>query len=167
VRRAAWAWFFLSALGALALGLARLLAPGRFELELDVYILASGGLALLLLAGVARDAYPLEGEPEIARALQRDAEEPQRPAELERLERELTMATATAFDLHVRLRPLLRQVAGVRLAARGVRLEDGEAVLGEELWQLVRADAPPPTDRNATGIDPAALRRAVDALEAL
>ena len=98
---------------------------------------------------------------------QREAEPPQRPRQLERLERELTMASSTAFDLHARLRPQLREIAELRLATRGVRLEDGEGVLGEELWDLVRPDRPPPSNRHAEGIPPAELRRAIEVLEAL
>jgi hypothetical protein len=55
----------------------------------------------------------------------------------------------------------------MRLAARGVRLEDAEGVLDDELWELVRSDRPPPANRHAKGIPPAELRRAVEALEAL
>jgi hypothetical protein len=167
VKRLALAWLFLAALGAIVLGLARLLAPGWFELELDIFILAVGGLAIADVVILLRDAYPLEGVPKIAAALEREAEPPQRPPQLERLERELTMASSTAFDLHARLRPQLREIAEMRLATRGVRLEDAEGVLDEELWDLVRPDRPPPSNRHAEGIPPAELRRALEALEAL
>ncbi|MFL5234439.1 MAG: hypothetical protein ACJ76O_13460 [Gaiellaceae bacterium] len=167
MKRLLAAWLFLAALAAVALGLARLLAPGWFELELDVFILVVGGIALADVVILARDAYPLEGVSGIALALQRDAEGSQRPAQLERLERELTMASASAFDLHARLRPQLREITTMRLAARGLRLEDAEGVLGDELWELVQPDRLPPADRHADGIAPAELRRVVDALEAL
>jgi hypothetical protein len=147
VKRLAFAWLFLAALAGAVLGLARLLAPGWFELELDIFILVV--------------------VPEIAAALEREAEPPQRPPQLERIERELTMASSTAFDLHARLRPQLREIAELRLATRGVRLEDAEGVLDEEVWELVRPDRPPPSNRHAGGIPPAELRRVVEALEAL
>lgn len=150
-----------------ALLFARLVVPGWFELELDVYVLVVGGIALVDLVLLARDAYPREDVPAIVAALEREPEGRQRPAELQRLERELTMATATAFDLHARLRPQLREIAAMRLATRGVPLDEGADVLGAELWELVRPDAESPADRHADGIEPAALRRAVDALEAL
>jgi hypothetical protein len=167
VKRLLGSWLFLTGLAALALLFARLLAPGWFELELDVFILLVGGIAIVDVVILAREAYPLEGVPEIVAALEREPDERQRPAQLERLERELTMATATAFDLYARLRPQLREVATMRLAARGVRLDEAEGVLDPELWELVRPDRRPPTDRHAEGIPPDALRRAVDALEAL
>jgi hypothetical protein len=167
VKRLVGAWLFLTALTAGVLGLAWLLAPGWLELELDIFILVVGGIALVDVVILLRDAYPLENVPEIAAALEHEAEPSQRPPQLERLERELTMATATAFDLHARLRPQLREIAEMRLAARGVRLEDAQGVIDEELWELVRPDRLPPANRHAEGIPPAELRRAVEALEAL
>jgi hypothetical protein len=167
VKRLVGAWLFLTALAAIALALARLLAPGWFELELDVFILFVGGIAIVDVVLLLRGSYPVEGEPAIVAAMRREPDRPQRPAQLERLERELTMATATAFDLHARLRPQLRDIAAMRLAARGVRLEEAEDVLEPELWELVRPDRQEPANRHAEGIAPAELRRAVDALEAL
>ncbi len=167
MKRLLGSWLFLTGMAAVALLFARFLAPGWFELELDVFILLVGGIALVDVVILARDAYPLEEVPEILAALEREPEERQRPAQLERLERELTMASSTAFDLHARLRPQLREIATMRLASRGVQLDEAEGVLDEELWELVRPDRQPPADRHAEGIAPAALRRAVDALEAL
>jgi hypothetical protein len=167
VRRLFGAWLFVAVLCSLALLLARLLAPGRFELELDVYILVVGAFAVLNVVIAAREVFPLAERSGIAEALDREPPEAQRPAELGRLERELTMANASAFDLHVRLRPLVREIVGVRLGARGQRLEDSEAVLGPELWELARDDRPVPTDRHAAGIPTAALRRVVERLESL
>ena len=103
MKRLAVAWLFLSALAGVVLGLARLLAPGWFELELDIFILVVGGIAIVDVVLLLRDAYPLEDVPEIVAALEREAEPPQRPSGLERIERELTMASSTAFDLHARL----------------------------------------------------------------
>lgn len=167
MKRLVGAWLFLTALAAIALALARLLAPGWFELELDVFILFVGGIAIVDVVLLLRGSYPVEGEPAIVAAMRREPDRPQRPAQLERLERELTMATATAFDLHARLRPQLRDIATMRLAARGVRLEEAEDVLEPELWELVRPDRQEPANRHAEGIAPAELRRAVEALEAL
>jgi hypothetical protein len=88
----------------------------------------------------------------------------------------VTMATATSFDLHTRLRPLAREIAASRLATRGHRLEESEEELGEELWALIRPDLPVgfegwgvsmPSDRHAAGISPEELREIVDRLEAL
>jgi hypothetical protein len=167
VKRLFGVWLFLTALAAGALLLARLLAPGRFELELDVFILFVGAVALLNVVLAARGAYPREERSALAEALEREPDESLRPAELERLERELTMAVATAFDVHVRLRPVVREIAGARLAARGLRLDDAEEVLGEDLWELAREDRPTPAQRHAAGISPETLERVVARLETL
>ena len=155
-------------LATIGLVLARVFEPGRLELELDVYLLAIGSVVLLNVVILIREAHPLERPvPEIARALEREDEEPTRLPELQRVERELTMATATAFDLHTRLRPLAREIATARLAARGRRLEDSETELGEELWALVRPDRPVPSDRHGAGMSVEQVRHVVDRLEAL
>ena len=96
----------------------------------------------------------------------------ERVPELERIEREVTLGQATAFDLHFRLRPTLRRIASELLRARrGIDL-DGEPraarrALGDETWELVRADREPPQDRFGRGIELASLRRVVESLEAL
>jgi hypothetical protein len=92
-----------------------------------------------------------------------------RPASLARVEREVTLATGTAFDVHFRLRPLLRDVAAGMLLRRGIDLERSperaEAAVGPDVWELIRPDRPPPEDRTAPGIALAEVERAVDALE--
>jgi hypothetical protein len=168
VKRLAIGWGAFAVLATIALVLARVFEPNRFELELDVYILVVGGVLLLNVVILIREAYPLEPSvTQIARALERDDPEPQRLPELERVERELTMSTATSFDLHTRFRPLVREIATARLGARGRKLEESEDELGEELWALVRPDRPVPTDRHADGISPESVERIVDRLEAL
>ena len=159
-------WIFLTVLATIALLVARFAQPGRFALELDVYILVVGGLALLEVVMATRQAYPRAGRSALAEALDRQPPGPLRPPELERLERELTLGSSTAFDLHYRLRPTLREIADERLAARGLRLDGGgaavEQALGEELWELVRPDREPPVKRFAPGISPPAAARVVE-----
>jgi len=168
VKRLAIGWGAFAVLATIALLLARLFEPNRFELELDVYILVVGGVALFNVVILIREAYPPAPHvTQIARALEHEEEEPTRLPELERVERELTMATATSFDLHTRFRPLARDIATARLAARGRKLEESEDELGEELWALVRPDRPIPTDRHGAGISPESVERVVDRLEAL
>jgi hypothetical protein len=93
-----------------------------------------------------------------------------RPRELAKLEREVVLGTATAFDVHMRLRPLLREIAAHRLASRrGLDLDTGSgavrAALGEDVWRLVRPGVEPPDDRFAPGLPLPALRTALDTLE--
>jgi hypothetical protein len=65
---------------------------------------------------------------------------------------------------------VLREVATHRLATRrGIGLDDdpkeARAILGDEAWELVRADLPPPADRLGPGRPLADLRATVAALE--
>jgi len=168
VRRMAIGWGAFALLATIGLLLAHLFEPNRLELELDVYILVVGGVLLLNVVILIREAYPLEPDvTQIARALEHDDQEVSRLPELERVERELTMSTATSFDLHTRFRPLVRDIATARLAARGRKLEESEDELGEELWALVRPDRPVPTDRHGAGVSPESVERIVDRLEEL
>jgi hypothetical protein len=159
-------------LAGIALIVALVVAPERRPLELDIFVLVVGALTVLTAALAARGSFPVGEGSAIAEALVLEPRLPVRPPELERTERLLTIATTTAFDLHFRLRPVLREVAGQRLADRqGLRLDSGDPrvleALGDELWELVRPDRPPPARRFAPGLPPAALRRAIERLEAL
>jgi hypothetical protein len=172
VKRLLAGFAFGAALAAIALLVAWVVQPGSKALELDVFVLVVGALAVLTAVVATRQAFPLEKSSAIAEALKREPREAVRPPELERTERLLTIAATTAFDLHFRLRPVLREVAEQRLADRqGLRLDSGdprvEEVLGEELWELVRPDREPPERRFEPGLERAAMRRAIERLEAI
>jgi hypothetical protein len=97
---------------------------------------------------------------------------PERVRSLEELEHAVDFAGTTAFDVHYRLRPHLVRIAGHRLAARrGIDIDADPAAarvaLGDELWALVDPDREPPAERNAPGLPHAAVRRLVEALEAV
>lgn len=164
-------WIAGATLATIALGLARLAAPGRRELELDIYVLLLGGMALVSLVSWLRDVAPESKDSPLEAALDRDAAEPDRVAELDRLERELQLGATTAFDLHFRLRPVLREIGGTLLARHGLRLDAGDPEvrerLGDELWEIVRPDRQPPEDRHAPGPGLPAMRRVVEQLEAI
>jgi hypothetical protein len=139
--------------------------PDQAEVAADVYLIFLGGLVLLglvILTGRSGDD-AVESPFAVARRPRRRA--PVVLPELDRLGRELSLGTQSAFDFHVRLRPVLREITEARLAARGRRLEDAEGLLGSEAWELVRPDRPAPTDHHAPGADLAAVHRFVDALE--
>ncbi len=148
------------------------LEPGHRELELDVYLLVVGAMAVMTAVLAVRRAFPVSEGSALAEALEAEPEEPMRPLDLERTERILGMATATTFDLHFRLRPILREVAEQRLGdRRSLTLDSGgprvEAALGPELWELVRPDREQPENRFAPGLEAETLRRVVERLEAL
>ena len=154
-----------------ALAIALLAVPGRSDLAVHVYVLllAAFGLGRLLIA--LRAALPARTSPFDA-ALRTPPRRVQRIPELERMEREVSLALQTAFDLHYRLRPRLRQIAAELLAVRrGIELDASPAAarraLGDDVWDMVRSDREPPRDRFDPGLDIASLRLAVAALEKL
>jgi hypothetical protein len=156
----------------LVLAIVLLAAPGRAELAIHGYVLMLAAIGLGHLLATLRNALPPRRLSPFDAALRRRPRPAQRIAELERLEREVTLGLATAFDLHYRLRPRLRRIATELLAARrGIDLdaspEAARRALGDDAWEIVRGDLEPPRERFAAGLDIASLRLAVSALEAL
>jgi len=151
--------------------MARSLAPGRHELELDIYVLVLGGMALLAMISWLRQIAPPEGRSALETAVEPHPPELPRIVELDRLERELYMGASRSFDLHFRLRPVLREIAGARLERRGLRLDSGSpkvrALLGEDLWELVDPDREPPSNRQSPGPGLDFLELTVERLESL
>jgi hypothetical protein len=135
------------------------------------YLAFVGGVVALELVAAVGRAQPPRGASAFERALRRRRPRATRPDELTRLENQVRLATVTALDAHRRLRPLLREAAAHRLRVRhGIDL-DGEpararALLGDEVWELVRPGVRPPADRKARGVSPARLARVLDAIEA-
>jgi len=129
-----------------------------------VLALAAIGLTALMrsLSRAAADQPPSQFE----RMLTRAPEHPSRPPELVRIEREITLGAASAGHLYLRLLPLLREVAVAKL---GVDLERrperAKTLLGEDAWELLRPDRPPPEDRTAPGLPLHRIRALVDTLE--
>lgn len=132
-------------------------------LEVCVIVIA-GVVASFGVAAVAQ--YPLIA----SRRRRRRAAAPPPPSELARCER-LVSGASMPGELHRGLRPVLREIAAVRLRAAGIRLdENGDAArarLGEELWELVRSNRPPPEDRLGPGLKPGAVSRLLARLERL
>lgn len=146
-------------------------AGGAFELVLDIYLLCLGGVVMLALVRATRAQTSASGTSQYERALAAMRAGPPDPAELS-LTRDLELSTSSAFHLHARVRPLLREIAAHRLRARyGVMLDDEAArareLVGASAWELVRPDRPPPRDRLAAGPPIRALRTVVEELEAI
>jgi hypothetical protein len=138
---------------------------------LDGYVLFAGGLVLLGLARTTSRAAG-HGRSLYEAALRRRRPRPERLRELARLEREVSLGTTHSFDFHVRVRPHLRAIAEHRLESRrGLRLDDGSpavlALLGDDLWELLRPDRRAPEDRLGPGLPLPQLRAAVERLEAI
>jgi hypothetical protein len=165
VSRAAKVTLALSA----ALGILAFTSTGMRDVLLDVYFLAIGGVLLLALVRTTRMKAPAAGPSQLDLARERMEAQPADSGELA-LVRELELSKMSAFHLHVRLRPVLREIAGHRVRTRyGVELESeperARELIGSAAWEIVRPDRPPPRDRLATGPSFAQLREVVDELE--
>jgi len=155
---------------AVLLGLV-LALPGQRGLFVGIYELTLGAIGILAILGALRAKQPRAWE---LSPFERPRERPPRAeqvAELERLDRVLVMASTSAFDVHHRLRPLVRSLAAERLHAhRGIDLEREpervKAVTGDELWELLRPDRELGR-RSGPGLPVPVTSRVVDELEAL
>jgi hypothetical protein len=91
------------------------------------------------------------------------------PEQLRQVGRALRDAQASEFGVDRDLRPLFRPIAAMRLARRGVDLdrhpEEARAILGEQLWELVRADRVRGSNRVAGGLSTAGLQSLIERLE--
>jgi hypothetical protein len=138
---------------------------------LDAYLVALAAVLMLMLIRTVRSAIverpgsPLDG----ALATMR---RPAPPTGGLTLERDVELSRLNEFHFHMRLRPVLCEIAALRLRRRyGVEL-DREAARARELvpstlWEIVRPDRPPPRDRLASGPSLASLREIVSELERL
>jgi hypothetical protein len=158
----------LAVMATLGAGAALIFAPGHAALVAHVWLVVVLAIALGVPLERLRRAIPTEPSGFDA-AFEPTAAGRARPASLARVEREVMLATGTAFDVHFRLRPLVRDVASGLLLRRGVDLERSpdraRALLGSDVWELIRPDRAPPEDRSAAGLPLDAIERAVDALE--
>jgi hypothetical protein len=152
----------LAAGSAVAGTVLALAEPGWQSIVIRVCVFVVGGLVMLTLIAAAGDAVPSFRRSQLEAALaERQPDEPGLH-ELERLQREVTLARVASFDLHHRLLPQLRQIADARLEREG-RVA-GPDTLGR-WWELLRPDREPPDDRFAPGIPADELRDMVHDLE--
>jgi hypothetical protein len=154
-----------------AAGIAALTSSGGHAILLDVYLLCIGGVLLLALVRTTRARAPAERRSLFDTALAQMRRSPQDSGE-PALVRDLELSTYSAFHLHVRLRPVFREIAAHRLRTRyGIELdqEPGRAreLVGAAAWEVVRPDRPPPEDRLATGPPLRELSLVTDELEAI
>jgi hypothetical protein len=154
----------MGGLATVAAVYAALTHPGIRTTALHIYLLVIGGLLMLGIVAAADDAVTRRRRSRFDAALAEPSEPPTRLPGLERMEREVTLARLSSFDLHFRLLPHLREIAQARLE------RDGKAPSPETLgrwWDLLRADRPAPDDRFAPGISEAELSELVADLERL
>jgi hypothetical protein len=127
-------------------------------------------LAVVVAAGAVRAL--VEALPPLHRPASRNASATgAATGDREHLDRVVSTATTHAGDLHLRLRPILREIAADGLRRRGVELDAqpqaARELLAPETWELVRPDRPRPDDAFARGLAPVHLDAVLDDLEAL
>lgn len=164
VRRA----FGVAAFASLVAGAVALFTHGRGAEVLDGWLLAMGAVLLLALFRVARLRAPRTVSP-LDQALRRMRPPAPAPPELA-LERDITLSRAIGFHFHMRLRPVLREIAAHRLRTDyGVDLEREPARARElvpaRAWVVIDPDLRPPDDRLAPGPTVAEIAAVVDDLE--
>ncbi len=170
-------WIFRRALKvglvfSLAVGFTALAVSGARTVLLDVYFLGLGGVLLLAFVRMTREGAPAADPSDFDRALaDMSRRSPPDSGDLT-LVHDVKQSMASAFHLHVRLRPILREIAAHRLWMHfGVELdrehERARELTGADAWELVRPERPPPSDRLALGPSPTDLRRVVEDLETL
>ena len=152
----------LFVVSSLICGYVALAQPNLRDVTLRIYVFLLGAMLMLGVVAAAGDRVPRRRSSDLDRALSEPTHRDQRVPELERTEREVTLATATAYDLHARLLPHLREIAQCRLEQSGKT--SSPETLGT-WWELLRPDRPEPEDRFAPGIKQAELRALVGDLE--
>jgi hypothetical protein len=127
-------------------------------------------LAVLVATGAVRAL--LDTLPPLRRATQAEGSMgADAGGDRERLDRVVSAATSHAGDLHLRLRPILREIASDGLRRHGVELDAqpqaARRLLAPATWELVRPDRPRPADAFARGVPPKQLDAVLDDLETL
>jgi hypothetical protein len=152
-----------------AIGFAALVISGLRDALLEVYLLGIGGVLLLALVRTTNESGSRVGESDFDRAVaDMSRRYPSDSGELS-LVHDVQQSVASSFHLHVRLRPILREIAAHRLSMRfGVDLrrepERARELIGVEAWELVRPERPSPSDRLASGPPASQLTKVVEQL---
>lgn len=153
-----------------AIGFAAFAFSGLRDALLEAYLLGIGGVLLLALVRTTSEKESAAGTSHFDRAVgDMSRRYPTDSGELT-LVHDVQQSVASTFHLHVRLRPILREIAAHRLWTRfGVDLdrehERARGLIGGDAWELVRPERPPPSDRLAPGPPVSHLSKVVEELE--
>ena len=159
------------ALATLGLVIALGVRPASIDRILSAYAIALAALGLLALTRMAHAA-SVRSPSIFEHSLMPRPEARVRPPELIRIERRSRSARGPAAHLHRRLLPLLREAAATRLSAHHHidlerRPDAARALLGDDVWEMLRPDRPEPLDRNGPGLSLRRIARVVQTLEQL
>jgi hypothetical protein len=148
---------------------ALLFTSGTRPLVVDVYLVVVAAIVMLALFRVIRLVSPPRPSMfERALAALR-TREPQPTTEVAD-DRDVVLSRLSAFHYHIRVKPVLRELAAQRLRARfGVELdrepERARELLPSHVWDVVRPDAKPPENRLARGPSLEQQRVVIEELE--
>jgi hypothetical protein len=151
-------------------GTVAVFVQGSRALILDIWLLAIAAVLLLAIFRIARLLAPRTISP-LDDAVRRMR--PQRVSVPElSLQRDVELSRANALHFHIRLRPVLREIAAHRVRSRyGIELErePGRAreLIPAAAWELVDPHRPPPEDRLGPGPSVESLSVVVGELERL
>jgi hypothetical protein len=139
---------------------------------LGIWVVIATAIVLFVLHRHAGESPWPTPAPRFEQALRRRKPKSAQPEELLRMEREIVLGSADADHAHRQLLPLLRSTASARIAARhGFELERrpeaARALLGDDVWELLRPDRPEPADRHAEGLPHREIVAAIERVEAL
>jgi hypothetical protein len=152
-------------------GAAALLSSGARGLLVEVYLLAIGAVLLQALVRTTRAKVRSDRSSTYDTTAGRLHAYPLDTGALV-LTNDLYLSMASEFHLHVRLCPVLREIASYRLRAHyGVDLTAeplrARNLVGEPVWELIDPRRPKPEDRLARGPSLVYLREVIAALESL
>jgi len=146
-----------------------LIGVDRTDLVLDAYLVFAGGLVALAAARISGRAFP-PPRGTVPALLSPPPRQYVHPESLLVTEDDVALAQVDEFDVHFRLRPVLREVAAAGLATQaGIELDGDPDRARERLspaaWELVRPDRPRPEGAGERGIDTGSLTAVVTELE--
>jgi hypothetical protein len=160
--------------GGVIAGLVVVLGVDRTDYVLDAYLVFVGALIALAAARIARGAFP-GPRGTVPAVVSRSPRRYVHPESLATMEDDVALAQADVFDVHFRLRPILREIAAAGLATQsGIELDREPERALERLspvtWELVRPDRPRPVrpeggGAGGKGIDTPSLDEIVTELE--
>jgi hypothetical protein len=139
---------------------------------LGIWVVVATALVLLAIVRHARERGGPEPPSRFEQALRERKPAASQPEELLRMDRTLVLGSADADHAHRQLLPLLRDTAAARIAARhGFELErqpeSARALLGDDVWELLRPDRPEPENRHGPGVPQERIAAVIERVESL
>jgi hypothetical protein len=137
-----------------------------------IWVVVATALVLVAIIRHSRERGGPETPSRFEQALRGRKPAVSQPEELLRMDRVLVLGSADADHAHRQLLPLLRATAAARMATRhGLELErqpeEARALLGDQVWELLRPDRPEPKDRHGPGVPRDHVVAVIERLESL